>query len=428
MAREALVDECVVRVQKVHDAAIFAYRAPDEQLRLTLEPLDQAQVVIRITVLIDHNFLDATQVQPLTCKVIHKRIDGARVGQHSPHFFLESLWIAELTALGKVEQSLVRNAAPQEEGQARRDLDVAEAIDRLTLFCISMDPQQEIRIDQKTFEGELNARVKTSAVPAAVVEKLDQRLNVLGGQRPAISQPRHSRKNLSRASVFFGSLARIADENRAAAGGVFRSSARREGSADLYSADIGIIHVDLVVRNDAASLQRLREAFGFPELSHEVDANRMRAGFDRDTDLQPGISSDLHVLFPGIIAGESRFAITGIAGCCRSTLPFASDSEPLQQRSIEADVQLLRPSHTLDVILILPLQTDFDQVLAIDGEVIVDRHSAARSEGQVFALPVVLQNVKRDLESVNRRIARGKACRQPRHLAGHGQVTFQVCS
>src|SRR5437899_9716915 len=73
MAREALVDECVVRVQKVHDAAIFAYRAPDEQLRLTLEPLDQAQVVIRITVLIDHNFLDATQVQPLTCKVIQDR-------------------------------------------------------------------------------------------------------------------------------------------------------------------------------------------------------------------------------------------------------------------------------------------------------------------------------------------------------------------
>jgi integrase len=53
---------------------------------------------------------------------------GAWIGQHAPDLRLQNRWIAELSALGNGEQLVVRDAAPQEEGQARRQLDVANLV------------------------------------------------------------------------------------------------------------------------------------------------------------------------------------------------------------------------------------------------------------------------------------------------------------
>ena len=67
--------------------------------------------------------------------------------------------------------------------------------------------------------------------------------------------------------------------------------------------------------------------------------------------------------------------------------------------AIEPHVELLRPPHAYEVVLILPLQTNLDQVLAVDREVVRDGHAAARSERQVFALPIVLHDMQRNLEA-----------------------------
>ena len=42
------------------------------------------------------------------------------------------------------------------------------------------------------------------------------------------------------------------------------------------------------------------------------------------------------------------------------------------------------------------------QVLAVDRKVVADRDAAAGSERQVLALPIVLQDVQRDLERLER--------------------------
>ena len=129
----------------------------------------------------------------------------------------------------------------------------------------------------------------------------------------------------------------------------------------------------------------------------------MRPRRHRDADLQPGVSVDLHVLFPFGIAGKVWLTVAGVTGRGGPALGAASNGEPLQQLAVEADVELLRPSHALEVILILPLETNLDEVLAVDRKVVANRHAAARSERQIFALPIVLDHVQRNLECLNRR-------------------------
>ena len=141
-----------------------------------------------------------------------------------------------------------------------------------------------------------------------------------------------------------------------------------------------------------------------------------RAGRDGDTDLQAGVAANLHVLFPGVVAGKTRFAVAGVARRRGSALRSPADGEPFQQLAIEADVELLRPSHALDVVLILPLEPDFDQVLAVGRKVVANRETAARSERQILALPIVLHHVQRDLEGLERGRLGRQTRRQPRDL------------
>ena len=140
----------------------------------------------------------------------------------------------------------------------------------------------------------------------------------------------------------------------------------------------------------------------------------------------PASPRDLHVLFPFGIAGKAGFAVAGVTGRGGPALGSASDGEPFQQLAIEADVELLRPPHALEVILILPLETNLDEVLAVDGKVVANRDAAARSERQIFALPVVLQHVQRDLECLESRTGGRKARREPRDLTRHRHVSLQV--
>src|SRR5262249_20693574 len=145
--------------------------------------------------------------------------------------------------------------------------------------------------------------------------------------------------------------------------------------------------------NSSASLLRLRQTFRLPQFTEKRHANRMRACLHGNADLEPGISADLHVFFPRVITCKSRFAVAGIASGRRSALSRTSDGKSLQEFSIEPHVELLRPTHPLDVILILALKTYFDQVFAVNRKVVVDGDAASRPQRQIFALAIVLQNV-----------------------------------
>ena len=73
-----------------------------------------------------------------------------RVGQHPPHLLLEHVGLAELARARDVEQLVVGDAAPQEERQPRRQLEVADAVRRLRRDAggILLDAEQELRTHQ----------------------------------------------------------------------------------------------------------------------------------------------------------------------------------------------------------------------------------------------------------------------------------------
>ena len=66
------------------------------------------------------------------------------------------------------------------------------------------------------------------------------------------------------------------------------------------------------------------------------------------------------------------------------------------------------------------------EVLAVDGKVVANRDAATRSERQIFALPIVLHHVQRNLECLEPRARGRQTRREPRDLTRHRQVALEV--
>ena len=124
MPGELLVDERIVRVEELEHAAILAQRAADKQLGLALERLHQREVVIRITLRIDHDLGHAAEIQPLRGEVVDERFARARIGEHALDLLLEHLLIAQLPSLGERQELVVGDAGPEEEGQTGGQLEI----------------------------------------------------------------------------------------------------------------------------------------------------------------------------------------------------------------------------------------------------------------------------------------------------------------
>ena len=169
-----------------------------------------------------------------------------------------------------------------------------------------------------------------------------------------------------------------------------------------------IAHVDLIVGQHAAALLRLGQALRLPQLAHERHADDMGTGRNGDAHLQARVAGQLHVGLPLGRAGEARFAVPGVAGGGRGAGGGAADREPLQQPAIEADIELLGPAHAHQVVLVLPAQPDRDPILAVDRELVGNRHPAARAEREIVVLAVVLHHVQGNLEGVERRARDGE--------------------
>ena len=152
----------------------------------------------------------------------------------------------------------------------------------------------------------------------------------------------------------------------------------------------------------------------------------MRTGRDRQTKLEACIPAHLHVLFPLGIAGEVGLAVTGITGCRRPALRSAADGEPLQHLAVETHVELLRPAHPHDVVLVLPPQAHLEQIFPVDREIVAHGDAAPRSKRQVLALPVVLYDMERDRIRRESRVCRRHPDGEPRHLTGHRQVALEM--
>ena len=69
----------------------------------------------------------AIQLQPLGWEIVAKPTRSPII-QHPVNLCAEHFRITQLAGLGKVEQRVVRNAAPEEQGQSRGQLEITDAL------------------------------------------------------------------------------------------------------------------------------------------------------------------------------------------------------------------------------------------------------------------------------------------------------------
>ncbi len=116
------------------------------------------------------------------------------------------------------QQLIVRDAAPQEERQPRRELEVADAIDRAgrNVRRIALDAERELRAGQNPLQRRLHARVECALLAAKHVEVV-QPFEIARCNLAAIGTARKRRDDAACACILFACRRGTAREDAAAA-------------------------------------------------------------------------------------------------------------------------------------------------------------------------------------------------------------------
>ena len=126
--REPLVQVRVVGRQQLDEGPVVAYLMLEEQLGLAAERLAQVVVELGVRARVGVDGPQVPDEQPLPAEVPGQR-RRPRVGEHAAHLRGEHAGLAEGAGLGRLEQLVVGDAAPEEERQPRRQLEVADGVD-----------------------------------------------------------------------------------------------------------------------------------------------------------------------------------------------------------------------------------------------------------------------------------------------------------
>ena len=217
--RQALVEEGVVRRQQLDHAAIAAQDAVDEQPQLLLEHRAGIQQAARVGELasVRGDLVQLGEVEPLEREIVAQRL-GPRVGKHPAHLSGQHVGIAEARFGGELQELLIRQAAPQEEGQTRRQLQIAQRASpagRVSGFR----PIEEMRARQDRAERIAHAAFEACRRVSRLVER-HQGIEILGGHRAPEGAPCEVLDDLVRAGLprRAASSLGLADEDLRAAG------------------------------------------------------------------------------------------------------------------------------------------------------------------------------------------------------------------
>ena len=177
--REPLIDEGVIGREQVQDAAVFVNDAAEEQLDLAPESFAQRAIEVRKQVHDGLAGLHAANVQPLPREVFDERV-RARVGDHPLDLLLEHLGVVQTTLRGKLDQLLVRDAAPEEEREARGELQIADPVRRPRRRPGRLDLRSidELRIREDALHHGLDAVIEAAAFFTSGLEEAHHRLDV----------------------------------------------------------------------------------------------------------------------------------------------------------------------------------------------------------------------------------------------------------
>ena len=167
-------------------------------------------------------------IQPLAGEVADQRL-GARIGQHPPHLLLQHRRVVQLALRSaRSQQLVVGNAAPQEERQPRRQLQVADAMNRSRRRArrIVFSAEDEFRDRPASAGSRPGSRSRNHRARASAVVELEQRLEVRLTGRSPIGAARQRRKDPSRTRPFHGPARWAAGKYPTTAGRVSRIGLR----------------------------------------------------------------------------------------------------------------------------------------------------------------------------------------------------------
>ena len=203
MLRQTLVYKGVIRVHQVHHAAIFVLDAFKEQLGFLEHGL--AEVIVEIGEIhqIGRRVLEIAQEQPLFREIVGERV-RARVDQHALHLLFENCRILEFALGGKIQQRVVRYAAPQEKRQPRSQGHVINAIRRAggNIGRVGLETEQEFGTRQDELERGFDPGVEAALIVAAALIETEGLLEIAVFERPSISMARQIGEDLARAGQF----------------------------------------------------------------------------------------------------------------------------------------------------------------------------------------------------------------------------------
>ncbi len=204
VAREALVHERVVGAVQIERACIATHQVIKERDGFSAHRIRDTIIKIRKKVRVRVHLADVLQAQPLGGKPFAERL-GARVSQHLPRDLIQTRRRGQQTLAGRGQQCLVRRRAPQEEGQARRQLVVANAVGlaRLHAVGLPLEAEDEVWAREQRLKRGAHAAFEATRDAADVVE-LHHRVHFAVGQRTPVRRRAQAGDDGARAGFFVG--------------------------------------------------------------------------------------------------------------------------------------------------------------------------------------------------------------------------------
>src|SRR5205814_3710390 len=128
---------------------------------------------------------------------------GPRIREHAAHLLFEHRRLAQSTASCKIQQRIVRDAAPQEEREPRRELVIADRVYRARRHGgrLVLDAHHEFGARENPMQRALDAGLEASLTTAGLVE-VEEALQIRGARRLPVRTACQRRQNTRRAWSF----------------------------------------------------------------------------------------------------------------------------------------------------------------------------------------------------------------------------------
>src|SRR5579885_3038188 len=154
MTRQLLIEERFIRCQQVDRAAVLLQLGVQKQLGFRDE--GRPQVVVEPgelgAVRIEQPYVAG--LQPVFEEIVHQRSTRARIGEQARHLLLQDRGLVQLALDGEIEEGIVGDAAPQEEREARGELDIRNPVDAARRYAgwVELTAEKKIRSEEHTSE------------------------------------------------------------------------------------------------------------------------------------------------------------------------------------------------------------------------------------------------------------------------------------